>query len=72
MKDEYVNEHLLLALIELKDSSFAQYLKKEVSIEISLLSIISHQRIIDQNPEEKYQALEKYSRDLTKLPEREN
>ncbi|NLL62381.1 MAG: ATP-dependent chaperone ClpB [Candidatus Atribacteria bacterium] len=72
MKDEYVStEHLLLALIELKDSSFAQYFKERGvnrnSVYQALVSIRGHQRIIDQNPEEKYQALEKYSRDLTQL-----
>ena len=72
MKDEYVStEHLLLALIELKDASFAQYFKERGvnrnSVYKALMSIRGHQRITDQNPEEKYQALEKYSRDLTQL-----
>jgi len=72
LKDEYIStEHLLLSLVELGDSSFARYFKERGinrdNIYRSLMNIRGNQRITDQNPEEKYQALEKYSRDLTQL-----
>jgi len=72
LKDEYIStEHLFLALIELEESSFARYFKERSinrdNIYRSLMNIRGNQRITDQNPEEKYQALEKYSRDLTQL-----
>jgi ATP-dependent Clp protease ATP-binding subunit ClpB len=66
LKDEYIStEHLLLALTEtnaLKDAgaSHDTLLK-------ALRQIRGSQRVTDQNPESKYQALEKYGRDLTKL-----
>ncbi len=72
LKDEYIStEHLFLALIELEGSSFSQYFKEKGinrdNIYQSLMNIRGNQRITDQNPEDKYQALEKYSRDLTQL-----
>ena len=72
LKDEYIStEHLLLALLELEDASFSGYLKERGvnrdNVYRALMSIRGNQRITDQNPEEKYQALEKYSRDLTQL-----
>ena len=71
LKDEYVStEHLLLAMIQ--DSGEAGKILKDLgatreNILNGLVSIRGGQRITDQNPEEKYQALEKYSRDLTDL-----
>jgi ATP-dependent Clp protease ATP-binding subunit ClpB len=71
LKDEYVStEHLLLALVQ--DSGEAGKLLKQFGasrdkILTALVSIRGAQRITDPNPEEKYQALEKYSRDLTDL-----
>ncbi len=72
IKDEYIStEHLFLALIELEDSSFARYFREKGinrdNVYRALMNIRGKQRITDQNPEEKYQALEKYSRDLTQL-----
>jgi ATP-dependent Clp protease ATP-binding subunit ClpB len=72
LKDEYIStEHLLLALLELEDVSFSGYFKERGvsrdNVYQALMSIRGNQRITDQNPEEKYQALEKYSRDLTQL-----
>ncbi len=72
MKDEYIStEHLLLALLELEDSTFSRYFKERGisrdKVYQALMSIRGNQRITDQNPEEKYQALDKYSRDLTQL-----
>src|SRR6202022_2194584 len=66
LKDEYIStEHLLLALSDhkvLKDAGATHdgLLK-------ALRQIRGSQRVTDQNPESKYQALEKYGRDLTKL-----
>jgi ATP-dependent Clp protease ATP-binding subunit ClpB len=71
LKDEYVStEHLLLAMV--RDSGEAGKLLKELGatrdkILNALVSIRGAQRITDPNPEEKYQALEKYGRDLTDL-----
>jgi ATP-dependent Clp protease ATP-binding subunit ClpB len=71
LKDEYVStEHLLLAMVQ--DSGAAGNILKESGasrdkILNALVSIRGSQRITDPNPEEKYQALEKYGRDLTDL-----
>ncbi len=72
LKDEYIStEHLLLALIELEDSSFSKYFRERGvnrdNVYQTLMAIRGNQRITDQDPEGKYQALEKYSRDLTQL-----
>jgi ATP-dependent Clp protease ATP-binding subunit ClpB len=71
MKDEYVSgEHLLLALAE-EPSKASQILKKSGvsrdSILKALASVRGNQRVTDQDPEGKYQALTKYGRDLTDL-----
>jgi ATP-dependent Clp protease ATP-binding subunit ClpB len=71
LKDEYIStEHLLLAMV--KDSGEAGKSLKDLGatrdkILNALVSIRGAQRITDPNPEEKYQALEKYGRDLTDL-----
>ena len=66
LKDEYVStEHLLLALADskaLKDAG-----ARHDALLRALRQIRGSQRVTDQNPESKYQALEKYGRDLTKL-----
>lgn len=67
--DEYISiEHLMLAY--LKDERFGKALLREFKLdEKKLKSIIDqirgNQKVTDQNPEGKYQALEKYGRDLT-------
>ncbi|MCW7072039.1 MAG: ATP-dependent chaperone ClpB [Methanophagales archaeon] len=74
MKDEYLStEHLLLAIAEAEeaDPSSPEILKglgvtKERIYE-ALTGIRGGQRVVDQNPEGKYQALERYTRDLTDL-----
>jgi len=72
MKDEYVSqEHLLLAIIDASHTKAGQALtghgvNKDTFLQ-ALVSIRGNQRITDPNPEEKYQALEKYGRDLTSL-----
>ena len=71
MKDEYVGvEHLLIALGQ--DNSFAgQTLKKNGVNKDALLRALADirgtERITDQNPEGKYQALKRYTTDLTSL-----
>ncbi|MBW2011379.1 MAG: ATP-dependent chaperone ClpB [Deltaproteobacteria bacterium] len=72
MKDEYVSiEHILLAVSDEKVGEAAKILSrygiKRDSILKVLMDIRGCQRITDQNPEEKYQALDKFSRDLTNL-----
>ncbi|MDH4321284.1 MAG: ATP-dependent chaperone ClpB [Desulfobulbaceae bacterium] len=70
MRDEYVSqEHLFLALIDARDSSVASMLKgqgvgKDAFLK-ALVTVRGSQRVTDPNPEEKYQALEKYARNLT-------
>jgi ATP-dependent Clp protease ATP-binding subunit ClpB len=72
MKDEYVSvEHIFLAIADEKHGEAANILSRfgvnRESILKVLLEIRGNQRITDPNPEEKYQALEKFSRDLTDL-----
>ncbi|MBI3802430.1 MAG: ATP-dependent chaperone ClpB [Nitrospirae bacterium] len=74
LKDEYVStEHLFLALLDNKStvssilSSFGIQRDKVLSV---LAEIRGSHRVTDQNPEEKYQALARYSRDLTDLARR--
>jgi ATP-dependent Clp protease ATP-binding subunit ClpB len=72
MQDEFVSqEHLFLALLTAKDSTVGELLQsKGVSRDAflqALVGIRGNQRVVDQNPEEKYQALEKYARNLTDI-----
>ncbi len=72
MKDEYVSiEHILLVLADAKDGEAASILRRHGLTRDNLLKVLMEirgsQRITDPNPEEKYQALEKFSRDLTEL-----
>ena len=72
MKDEYVSiEHIILAISDKKDCEASKILgrygiKRESILKV-LLDIRGSQRITDPNPEEKYQALDKFSRDLIDL-----
>src|SRR6201996_2592362 len=74
-KDEYVStEHLLLALSQIKKDP-AQLLLTSLgatreAILQALTSVRGTQRVTDQNPEQKYQALERYAKDLTELARR--
>ena len=69
--DEYISvEHLILGFI--KDDRFGKALFQELGLnEKQLKNIIEEirgsQKVTDQNPEVKYQSLEKYGRDLTQL-----
>ena len=74
LKDDYIStEHLLLAAIE-SGGPAGSLLKAQGIHRDGLLKTLAElrgsQRVTDQNPEEKYQALERYGRDLTALPER--
>ncbi len=72
MKDQYVSiEHILLSIADEKKGEAANILTRfgvtRESILKVLIEIRGSQRITDPNPEEKYQALEKFSRNLTDL-----
>jgi ATP-dependent Clp protease ATP-binding subunit ClpB len=66
LKDEYIStEHLLLALAErpaMKETGVSHD-----TLLRALRGVRGNQRVTDQNPESKYQALERYGRDLTAL-----
>ncbi|TAN37451.1 MAG: ATP-dependent chaperone ClpB [Verrucomicrobia bacterium] len=70
MKDEYVStEHLLLAVIQQKNTDAAKIaaglgLTAEAVLK-ALQSVRGNQRVTDANPEDKYETLKKYGRDLT-------
>ncbi|MCL5411772.1 MAG: ATP-dependent chaperone ClpB [Patescibacteria group bacterium] len=71
LKDEFISvEHFLLALISVRSNAQETLVKNNISydqVSKSLMEIRGNQRVTDDSPESKYQALEKYSRDLTKL-----
>jgi ATP-dependent Clp protease ATP-binding subunit ClpB len=69
-KDEYLSvEHLLLAFLGSDNQTIQRVLRvaglTRNSVLQALTAIRGSQRVTDQNPEEKYQALEKYGRNLT-------
>jgi ATP-dependent Clp protease ATP-binding subunit ClpB len=72
LKDDYIStEHLLLGLIDeaggsLKKIFQSHGLKRDLVLR-ALAELRGNQRVTDQNPEDKFQALEKYGRDLTAL-----
>lgn len=69
MQDEYVStEHILLALTEsIEGRRLSQYGLTKDAILKALVSVRGSQRVTSQNPEDTYQALEKYGRDLTAM-----
>ncbi len=69
MQDEYVStEHLLLGLTEsVEGKRLSQFGLTKDAILKSLAAVRGTQRVTSQNPEETYQALEKYGRDLTAM-----
>jgi ATP-dependent Clp protease ATP-binding subunit ClpB len=74
-KDEYVStEHLLLALSNAKNDPVQLGLAALGGTHEAILKALSavrgSQRVTDQNPEGKFQALEKYAKDLTELARR--
>jgi ATP-dependent Clp protease ATP-binding subunit ClpB len=73
LKDEYIStEHLLLALAEAKTPA-GEALRATGADHEALLRAVEDvrgpHRVTDQNPEDKYQALQKFGRDLTELAE---
>jgi ATP-dependent Clp protease ATP-binding subunit ClpB len=72
LKDEYLSsEHLLLAVAH-KDLGAASRILRESGLDYETLlramtEVRGTQRVTDENPEAKYQALERYTRDLTEL-----
>ncbi|MEW6386581.1 MAG: ATP-dependent chaperone ClpB [Thermodesulfobacteriota bacterium] len=72
MRDEYVStEHLFLALAQDQDSDVGRLLASlgltpEVILK-ALVELRGSTRVTDQAPEDKYQPLEKYGRDLTEM-----
>ena len=71
-KDEYVStEHMLIAIVDQDTGAAGRILKgsgiTRDRIYQVLASIRGNQRVTDPNPEGKYQALEKYGRDLTEV-----
>jgi ATP-dependent Clp protease ATP-binding subunit ClpB len=74
-KDEFVStEHLLLALSRRSKEAAGRILARlgitYEAILKALVSVRGTQRVTDLNPEDKYQALERYARDLTELARR--
>ncbi len=76
MKDQYVSvEHLLLGLIDEGENDLKELLQRlglrRETLLSSLRTIRGNQQVTSENPEETYEALQKYGRDLTVLA-REN
>jgi len=74
-KDEYVStEHLLLGISHLKGDAACDALSTHGATREAILKALTavrgNQRVTDQNPEGKFQALDKYSTDLTELARR--
>jgi ATP-dependent Clp protease ATP-binding subunit ClpB len=70
LKDEYVStEHLLVAIAQERDGGAARVLAAAGvtpdALYRALVDVRGNQRVTDPNPEDKYQALDRYSRDLT-------
>ena len=70
MEDEYISvEHFFVAMSENCDAAevFKHFNIKKDELLKALVDIRGGVRVTDQNPEEKYEALKKYGRDLTEL-----
>ncbi len=72
LKDEYLStEHLLLAIVDEANSEGARILQRagitREKILEALTKVRGSSRVTDATPESKFQALEKYTRDLTAL-----
>ena len=74
LKDEFLSvEHLLIALSESETDAGRLLRERGVARDAilqALLGIRGSQRVTDQNPEAKYQALDRFARDLTELARR--
>jgi ATP-dependent Clp protease ATP-binding subunit ClpB len=76
MRDEYLStEHLLIAMASLESLSIYSMMKNfgitRDRILQALKTVRGSKRVIDQNPEAKYRAIDKYSRNLTHLAKRD-
>jgi ATP-dependent Clp protease ATP-binding subunit ClpB len=72
LKDEYTStEHLLLGIVQESGPTLKEYFKQRGiqrdPVMKALVDLRGNQRVTDQNPEDKYKALEKYGKDLTAL-----
>lgn len=72
MKDEYVSvEHLYLALLDERNTPSAEIFKRYGITKDKFLEVLNqvrgNQRVTSQNPEENYDALNKYGRDLVEM-----
>lgn len=72
MKDEYVSvEHILIGISENKRAQISAYLRDQGANKNNILKILKEVRgsgrVTQQNPEETFQALEKYGRNLNEL-----
>ena len=71
LKDQYIStEHLLLGLAEVKSEAKQLLTRHGVNHDAvlnALRDVRGGQRVTDQNPEDKYQALQRYGRDLVEL-----
>jgi len=72
MKDEFISgEHFLLALLADKDSVVSkEFVRRKITKDVlldSIKQVRGDHRITDENPEEKFNALEKYGLNLTDL-----
>ncbi|MEO0074107.1 MAG: Clp protease N-terminal domain-containing protein, partial [candidate division WOR-3 bacterium] len=72
LKDEYIStEHLLLGLLDLPDGETARILRNLGVDRSRVLAVLKEirgaQRVTDQTAEDRYQPLDKYGRDITRL-----
>jgi len=71
LKDDFIStEHLFLALLSQKEGSLPELLARNGVTKPAFLQALQkvrgNQRVTDQTPEDKYNALDRYTRDLTK------
>jgi len=71
-KDEFIScEHLFLSLLEISDTQLKDIFDKFSITRDNILKVLARirgaHRVTDQNPESKYNALEKFGKDLTQL-----
>ncbi|MGO9119031.1 MAG: ATP-dependent chaperone ClpB [Desulfomonilaceae bacterium] len=76
LKDEYVSvEHLFIAISQATGAPAAKILNNQGVTKEKIYTVLADirgtQRVTDQSPEEKYQALKKFTRDLTELARKE-
>lgn len=77
MKDEYIStEHLFLALLDDKAGGFGKIASSlgidREDVMVALQGVRGGQRVVDESPEDKYEALKKYGIDLTDLARQGN